>query len=96
MELFEALVNSPPITAHPHFHGNALQPLPGCLLEVRVVVDSAALCAGHHEVPGQGDGVAVAGRGVGGGDGPQQPRPQLLVSLVPVYHTQQDAHYLEN
>ena len=60
-----------------------------------MVVDSAALGAGHHEVPGQGDGVAVAGRGVGARDGAQQPRPQLLVSLVPVHHTQQDPHYLE-
>ena len=78
------------------FSVNALQPLPGCLLEVGVVVDSAALCAGHHEVPGQGDGVAVAGCSVRAGDGPQQPRPQLLVSLVAVHHTQQDPHYLQN
>ena len=64
-------------------------------MEVRVVVDPAALHAGHDEVPGESDGVPVLLAGVALRDAPPQGPPDLLVRLLPVGHTEDNASYLE-
>lgn len=64
-------------------------------MEVRVVVDAAALHAGHDEVPGEGDGVPVLLAGVALRDAPLQCPPDLLVSLLPEGDTQHDPSYLQ-
>ena len=64
-------------------------------MEVRVVVDPAALHAGHDEVPGESDGVPVLVAGVALADAPPQCPPDLLVRLLPVGHTQDDPGNLQ-
>ena len=64
-------------------------------MEVRVVVDAAALHAGHDEVPGESDGVPVLLAGVALRDAPLECPPDLLVSLLPVGDTQHDTRDLQ-
>ena len=64
-------------------------------MEVRVVVDAAALHVGHDEVPGESDGVPVLLAGVALRDAPPECPPHLLVSLLPIGDTQHDARDLQ-
>ena len=64
-------------------------------MEVRVVVDAAALHVGHDEVPGESDGVPVLLAGVALRDAPPQCPPDLLVRLLPVGDAEHDAGDLQ-